>query len=372
MHKMTHESKDDAFLEKVVLFLVVVVGAVLIFNQFQYAKLSSNIMLNAISFLLIFALISLVAWMFLGREEKRHAVHHAEHTEHVKQKIPFTFHEKVSWSFVSLIAVLILFNQFQISQVNALVSGTSSPVSSFMKSVSSGTLNLGSGKGGIVIGPQLNPDGRTTKLVEWTTISETPPPKSTGNPTQDAIATVVPTGTPSYVLGGSGSEKIKGATFDDPITSQKVWASLLGSKRFGTSNQIQLTSEEEQRWKRIVSVFTCDYCCGGPNSVTTINRCGCAHSYAWQGMAKFFIKYYPNYTNEQIMGEMTKWKGLWYPQGMIQDYLVYTGQQPATILTHGGSVGIKQQFLQQAPNAQQQTQASATPLSDLPSMVGGC
>jgi len=57
---------------------------------------------------------------------------------------------------------------------------------------------------------------------------------------------------------------------------------------------------------------------------------------------------------------------------MIQDYLVYTGQQPAEILTHGGSVGIKQQFLQQGSNAQQQTHAQVTPLDQLPSMVGGC
>ena len=168
---------------------------------------------------------------------------------------------------------------------------------------------------------------------------------------------------------------------------------------------INLEGKNLERYVDIVSEISCEYCCGAKsiivrkedvaemekniqNAITTGQiteeeavkfrrtageaACGCAHSYAWQGMAKFFIKYYPHYTDEQIMGEMTKWKGLCYPQGMIQDYLVYTGQQPATILTHGGSVGIKQQFLQQAPNAQQQTQASATPLSDLPSMVGGC
>ena len=371
---MTHESKDDAFLEKVILFLVILVGAVLVFNQFQFAKLSSNIFLNSISFLLILVLVGLVVWLFLKKEKHEHEEHHAGHIVHEKvKKIPLTFHEKLSWGFVAFIAVLILFNQLQISQVNALVSGTSSSVGSFVKTVSSGPVKLvGSGKGGVVIGPQINPDGRTTKLVEWTTISETPAPKNTGNPTQDAIATVVPTGTPFYVLEGPGAEKVKGASFDDPLTSQKVWASLLGSRRFGTENTIQLTPEEEQRWQKLTSVFTCDFCCGGPNSVTTINRCGCAHSYAWQGMAKFFIKNYPQYTDEQMLGEMTKWKGLWYPQGMIQDYLVYTGQQPATILTHGGSVGIRQQFLQQAPNVQHQTQASVTPLDDLPSMVGGC
>ena len=369
---MTHEAKDDVFLEKVILFLVIVVGVVLVFNQFQYVKLSSNIFLNAVSFLLILVLIGLVVWLFLDKE--KHEKHHRGHTVHIAkvERMPLKFHEKLSWSFVAVIGILILFNQFQIAQVSALASGTSSSVNSFAKSVS-GTIKLvGSGKSGVVIGPQLNSDGRTTKLVEWPAISETPATKNTGNPTQDAILAVVPTGTPFYVLEGPGAEKVKGASFDDPLTSQKVWASLLGSRRFGTSNAIQLTPEEEQRWQRLTSVFTCDFCCGGPNSVTTIARCGCGHSYAWQGMAKFFIKYYPQYTDEQILGEMTKWKGLWYPQGMIQDYLVYTGQQPATILTHGGSVGIRQQFLQQAPNAQHQTQASATPLDELPSMVGGC
>ncbi len=370
---MTHEFQDDGLLEKVSLFLVIIVGAVLVFNQFQYSKLSSNIFLNAVSYLLIIALIGLIAFLFLSKEKNvKHIAKEKHHREHKVpiQKNPLSFHEKLSYGIVAFVSVLILFNQFQISQVSAFVSGTSSNVGSFVKSVSS-PLKLGSGKGS-VIGPQLNSDGRTTHLVEWSTISETPALKSTGNPTQDAIAAVIPIGTPFYAASGPGSEKIQGASFDDPITSQKVWASLLGSRRFGTENAIQLKPEEQKRWQKLTSVFTCDFCCGGPNSVTTIAQCGCAHSYAWQGMAKFFIRNYPQYTDEQILGEMTKWKALWYPQGMIQDYLVYTGQQDASTLTHGGSIGIKQQFLQQAPNSQQQTHATATPLSDLPSMVGGC
>jgi len=368
---MTHEAKEDAFLEKVILFLIIFVGVILVYSQFQFAKLSPNILLNAVSFLLVLILIGLVAWLFLKKEKTLE--HHTVNIEHLLkvEKKPLSFYEKLSWGFVGLIAILIVFNQFQISQASAIVGGKPSITDSLVKSVSS-PLKLGSGKGGVVIGPQLNTDGRTTKLVEWTTISETPAPKSTGNPSQDAIAAVVPTGTPFYVLEGPGVEKIQGATFDDPLTSQKVWASLLGSRRFGTANAIQLTPEEEQRWNKLTGVFTCDFCCGGPNSVTTINRCGCAHSYAWQGMAKFFIKYHPQYTDEQILGEMTKWKAIWYPKGMIQDYLVFTGQQDASTLTHGGSVGIKQQFLQQGSGTPHQTKASVTPLEDLPSMVGGC
>jgi len=369
---MEHESVEDKFLEKIILFLVVIVGAILLFNQFQLVKFSSNVFFSSVAFLLILALIALVIWLFLDKFNRNRQLKH-HHVGHETEKTSFTFTEKLSYGFVGLVAVLIIFNQLQISQVNALISGTSSTLSSFTRSISSTPLKLiGSGKGSVIIGPQLNTDGRTTKLVEWPTISGAPAPKNTGNPTQDAISVVVPTGTPFYVLQGEGADKIKGVTFDDPITSQKVWASLLGSKRFGTANALQLAPDEEKRWQKLTSVFTCDFCCGGPSSVTTINRCGCAHSYAWQGMAKFFIKYYPQYTDEQILGEMTKWKGLWYPKGMIQDYLVYTGQQDANSLTHGGSVGIKQQFLQQAPNNQQQTKASVTPLEDLPSMVGGC
>ncbi|MBI2130775.1 hypothetical protein HYU10_03325 [Candidatus Woesearchaeota archaeon] len=289
-----------------------------------------------------------------------------------KERMPMTLAEKVSVGLIAIVGVMIIMNQVQLSGINSAVSGSgNSDFSKFIKSMSP-LKSSSSIKGGVIVGPQMNPDGRTTKLVEWPTISETPAPEDTGNPTQDAINYVVPRGTPFYVLEGPGIEKIKGASFDDPLTSQKVWASLLGSRRFGSANELKLTPEEQDRWDRVVGRFTCDYCCGGPNSVTPIKNCGCAHSYAWQGMAKFFIKYYPQYTDEQIAGEMTKWKGLWYPQGMIQDYLVYTGQQPASILTHGGSIGIKQQFLQQGSGNGQSTQASAVPLEGLPSMVGGC
>ncbi len=394
MEKKDANLKDASLIENIILFLIISVGAIIFYNQLQFAKISSNILFNSISFLLIIVLIALVVWLFLDKKrkkEKKEIKYHKEHdvedsaeiiTESIKQTVknhkkpltkPFTFQEKLNWSFIVLISILVFFNQFQISQAKGFANGKLLKTESIFSkvSVSGVSGNSVSGKSGVVIGPQLNPDGRTTKLVEWKTISETPATKSTGNPTQDAIATVVPIGTPFYALEGDAAQKIKGVSFDDPLTSQKVWASLLGSRRFGTENAIQLNPEEEKRWQKLTSVFTCDFCCGGPNSVTTINRCGCAHSYAWQGMTKFFIKFYPSYSDEQILGEMTKWKALWYPKGMIQDYLVYTGQQPATSLTHGGSIGIKQQFLQSQGN-QQQTHTTATPLDQLPSMVGGC
>jgi len=237
--------------------------------------------------------------------------------------------DEMTWEEVGLyvaiaIGVFILFTQYlQISILSAAAGVRQTSSFTFFGSGAS----LGEKS---IIGPMLNEDGRTTKLVEWPTISPYQRKPRTGDPIQDAINSVVPTGTPFYAQSGPGSDIIKGISFDDPIVSQKIWASLVGSQRFGFDKEIKLTQEEQARYDRIVSVFTCDYCCGSPSQVTRIVNCGCGHSYAWKGMAKFFVKYYPQYSDTEIAGEMTKWKGLWYPQGMIQDYMRYQQQSART------------------------------------------
>ena len=115
---------------------------------------------------------------------------------------------------------------------------------------------------------------------------------------KDIVNNVIPKGTPWY-----GPEA--GVSFDDPITAQRLWAG---------GRAIQLTADEQKRWERIVNSFTCDYCCGSPQNPTIITRCGCAHSAAAQGMAKWFIKNYGSkYSDEEIYGEMARWYALWYP-----------------------------------------------------------
>ena len=277
--------------------------------------------------------------------------------------------EKISIIGVFVVAIVIAANQLQIMAIGGLMDGKGGAGFS-LKSVSS-KVNLLSGDGGVMVGPQLNPDGKTTKLVEWPTISEVPKPEDSGDPTQDAINYVIPTGVPAYVVEGAGSDLLGGISFDEPIVSQQVWAAFTGSNRFAKfGEKVELSPEQEQRWNTLTGVFTCDYCCGGPTRVTTINRCGCAHAYAWQGMARFFIKYYGDqYTDEEILGEMTRWKGLWYPKGMIQDYLVYSGNANANTLNHGGSAGIAAQFAGEGDGS---SSASISEIENLPGMVGGC
>lgn len=140
--------------------------------------------------------------------------------------------------------------------------------------------------------------GYRTIVKPLPTISELSLSPPTGDVVQDLVNNVVPKGTPWY-----GQEA--GVSFDDPITAQRLWAK---------GRAIQLSPEEQARWERIVNSFTCDYCCGSPQNPTIITRCGCAHSAAAQGMAKWFIKNYGSqYSDEEIYGEMARWYALWYP-----------------------------------------------------------
>ena len=336
---MAHETNDDAFLEKVILFLIVVVGAVLVFNQFQFAKLLPNIAINAVSFLLILALIGLVVWLFLSKEEhEKHHPHHEVHEHAKKEKMPLSFHEKLSWGFVSLIAVLIIFNQVQISQASAL-------------------LNF---KGGGLTGLTLKTSSAKTPLA------------LTGDPTQDALAVVIPRGTPFY-------GEALGVSFDDPIRSLEIIAQLDPS--YGR-NKVQLSQEEKERYIKIGTTPTmaCEYCCGATTLVFKDGRpaCGCKHSWAMRGVAAYLIKNYPDLSDEEIMKEIAKWKVLFFQKKMIKRYVqeTQTGQYTpdiAALLLDVDEEKLKDMkaAVASSGSAQSSNDVQAS-ISDLPSMVGGC
>ena len=337
--KMAHETNDNSFLEKVILFLVIVVGAILVYNQFQYVKVSSNILLNSISFLLIFGLIGLVVWLFLSKgEHEKHHPHHEVHEHAQKEKTPLSFHEKLSWGFVGLIAVLILFNQVQISQASALIG---------LKT------------------------GALTALTLKTTSTKTSL-KLTGDPTQDAMAVVIPRGTPFY-------GEALGVSFDDPIRSLEIIAQLDPS--YGRS-KVQLSQEEKARYIKIGTTPTmaCEYCCGATTLVFKDGRpaCGCKHSWAMRGVAAYLIKNYPDMSDEEIMKEIAKWKGLFFPKQMIQRYIqeTQTGQYTpdiASLLLDIDEEKLKEMKAAVASSGNQQSSSEpAASINDLPSMVGGC
>lgn len=174
-----------------------------------------------------------------------------------------------------------------------------------------------------IIAPLLNTDGKTTSLVEQPTITEVPGNPRSGDVVLDAKAVMMPEGKPFYAPDD--------ISFDDPINAQDKWGAY--------EKTITLPEDLKERYTGLVNSFTCNYCCGGPNDVAVIANCGCKHAKAWRGYFKYMLQTYGSqYSDEQLKGEAYRWTGVWYPKGVLEDYLLATGRENAMPHeTHGGA-----------------------------------
>lgn len=170
---------------------------------------------------------------------------------------------------------------------------------------------------------------------------------STGDPVQDAVNAVIPTGKPDVY--GDELE----VTFDKPQESLNILAALESQISFDS-----LTSVQQDRYHNVGShpTTSCGFCCGRSNIGFAIGRggivadseqCGCAHNKGFSGLTKYLLKNHENeFTDEQIIAEIQKWKGLFFPKQMIAKYL--------------------------QAQAEQGKLSDTSVLSQLPGMVGGC
>ena len=113
------------------------------------------------------------------------------------------------------------------------------------------------------------------------------------------------------------------------------------------------TKAELERYKKIGASIACEYCCG----VKTLTQedgtaaCGCDHSQMMRGLAAYLIKNHPKeFTDKQILDELTKWKRTYFPKQTLSAEL--------DRMAKGGEPGIEQ-ILKEFPDF-------------LPQMVGGC
>ena len=175
-----------------------------------------------------------------------------------------------------------------------------------------------------IIAPKVNTDGTTTSLVEQPTITDVLANPRTGDALADAKVVMIATGKPFYAPSD--------ISFDDPINAQKKWGAYEGS--------ITLSGDLNARYEKMRgSIMVCSYCCGSPTRVTMNKNCGCAHARAVRGFYKYMLETYgEQYTDEQLVGESHRWYAIWYPKGMLEDYLLATGNEQALPhQTHGGA-----------------------------------
>jgi len=135
----------------------------------------------------------------------------------------------------------------------------------------------------------------------------------TGNAIVTGIGTVsaseiIPKGIPDVY----GEEL--GVSYDDVSINNPKLADLTIQKLTAYENK-ELNTELMQRYIKIGSSISCEYCCGAQSIIFSNGEraCGCAHSYAMRGLAKYLLTNHPDMTDEQILNELGKWKVLFFP-----------------------------------------------------------
>jgi len=172
-----------------------------------------------------------------------------------------------------------------------------------------------------------------------------------------SASSVVPTGTPS-IYGDELGIKYDYVSANNPEVTEKTIAFLGSIDTSETLEGAQLERYIDLLYNQYNGI-ACEYCCGARSVIFSNGQaaCGCAHSYAMRGLAKYLIKYHgAELSDEQILTEVGKWKTLFFP-GILE------GKAQAM-----KSYGIEVDYINLTTNAYrgiEQGQASG-------GMVGGC
>lgn len=119
---------------------------------------------------------------------------------------------------------------------------------------------------------------------------------------------IIPTGTPA-IYG-----KELGIKYDDVSPNDPRLADLTIAKLREFEDDT-LSEDQMTRYIKVAGAISCEYCCGAESIIFKNGQaaCGCAHSYAMRGLAKYLIINHPDMSNEEMLSEIGKWKVLFFP-----------------------------------------------------------
>jgi hypothetical protein len=223
---------------------------------------------------------------------------------------------------VALVAVLVLFNQFQLSSIAASMHGTT--LSSKVSFLSFGSKGGGDFDVSDVDVTQIQNTAQGIQLlfpIEQITNAD------------DAIAVMIPTGTPEY-----GAEM--GITWDDPVGAldklEKAYRALDAQAK-----------EDPALYKRYINLaaeprgVSCEFCCGvGPVGISKDgrSRCGCSHNPGVLSMTLWLLMN-TDYSDAEILREVYKMKTLWFPKNMVSLAAEIAGGDTSALDSMPGMVG---------------------------------
>ncbi len=124
-----------------------------------------------------------------------------------------------------------------------------------------------------------------------------------------------------------------GFSFDDITPYDQNRADKAIRKLSTLDISIALSGKEKERYVEILfnkhGGTSCEYCCGAKAIIFENGEpaCGCAHSYAMRGLAKYLItKHGSEFTDDQILEEVGKLKTLFFPAQIQQKAAVLKTQ----------------------------------------------
>ncbi len=226
-------------------------------------------------------------------------------------------------ALLALATVLIVFNQYQVSALSSTFDSAASGVK----------------KGSIWFGGS---DKLNLESVDVTQITSTAmalkqlfPELSSIQTEEDAVAALLPTGTPEY------SEALGGISFDDPVTSLDYMA------RWYYTIDKEVKENNPEVWQRYLNLaakptgISCEYCCGvGPQGIDSQgnSRCGCQHNPALLALTEGLMLY-TDYSDAEILREVMKWKTIFFPKNMIGLGMEVAGKDASELQSLPGMVG---------------------------------
>lgn len=124
-----------------------------------------------------------------------------------------------------------------------------------------------------------------------------------------SLSDIIPQGIPA-IYG-----KEIGVSYDDVSPNNPQLADATIAKLTQSEN-LELKDVQMERYIKVAGSISCEYCCGAKSLIFDNGEraCGCAHSYAMRGLAKYLITKHPEMSNEDILSELGKWKVLFFPE----------------------------------------------------------
>lgn len=208
----------------------------------------------------------------------------------------------VFYALVIIAFAVLAFNQLQLGALKASAASVALSLSSQQGAVGQGVAAAGTAGAGVSV-------AGAGASVPQDSLQATPSAATQGSAVNlEAIAQkIIPTGVPPVY----GAEL--GVSFSDPVPSMAKLAALDDGE--GMADPAQ-----NARYVKIGKAIACEYCCGADTLVFDTGKaaCGCAHSYAMRGIAKYLIsKHGPELSDERILEEVSKWKVMFFPKPML-------------------------------------------------------